>query len=176
VLLPNPDGSIGEIEVVSQKGSQTLTEANQSTRVTNLKSKPSSPEILSDNVIASTFGEVIAIEPTHPEKYILYFKFDSTALAPQSENILPTIIESLKNRRPLETEIVVSGHSDRVGNKEYNIILSLKRAKSVKNKLSSMGARDFIIDVTSHGEGNPLIKTADNVSEPRNRRVEVIVK
>jgi len=32
------------------------------------------------------------------------------------------------------------------------------------------------ITVTSHGEGNPLIKTADNVSEPRNRRVEVVIR
>ncbi len=32
------------------------------------------------------------------------------------------------------------------------------------------------IRTTSHGEGNPLIPTKDNVAEPRNRRVEVIVR
>ena len=73
-------------------------------------------------------------------------------------------------------EIVVSGHTDRVGDKVYNIKLSLQRADNIKNKLVKLGADAAMIEVTSHGEGNPLIKTADNVSESKNRRVEVTIK
>ena len=176
VLLPNPDGSIGEIEVTSETGSQRLNQANQVTEVKNQNSEPSTPEILSDNEITRTFGEVIAISPEPPENFILYFKFDSSALSSQSENLLPAIIKAIKARKSSEIEIVVSGHTDRVGDKAYNITLSLKRANNVKNKLVSLGVDAAIIGVTSHGEGNPLIKTADNVSESRNRRVEVTVK
>ncbi len=176
VLLPNPDGSIGEIEVTSETGSQRLTQANQATEVKNQKSEPSAPEILSDKEITRTFGEVIAISPEPPENFILYFKFDSAALSPQSENLFPEIVKAIKKRKSKGMEIVVSGHTDRVGDKAYNIKLSIKRANRIKDKLVFLGIDAALIEVTSHGEGNPLIKTADNVSEPRNRRVEVTVK
>jgi len=176
VLLPNPDGTTGEIEVTSETGSQRLTKPNQATEVKNQKSEPSDPEILSDKEITRTFGKVIAISPEPPENFILYFKFDSSELSSQSENLLPAIIKFIKTRKSSDIEIVISGHTDRVGDKAYNITLSLKRANSVKDKLVSLGVDAAIIEVTSHGEGNPLIKTADNVSEPKNRRVEVTVK
>ena len=46
----------------------------------------------------------------------------------------------------------------------------------IQNLLEKQGIDPTIILTTSHGEGNPLVLTADNVSEPRNRRVEVIVR
>ena len=176
VLLPNPDGTTGEIEVTSETGSQRLTKPNQATKVKSQKSEPSAPEILSDKEITRTFGKVIAISPEPPENFILYFKFDSSELSSQSENLLPAVIKVIKARKSSDIEIVISGHTDRVGDKAYNITLSLKRANSVKDKLVSLGVEAAIIEVTSHGEGNPLIKTADNISEPKNRRVEVTVK
>jgi len=176
VLLPNPDGTIGEVEVASETGSQRLTQPNQATKVGDPKSTPSTPTILSEKEINKTFGKVIAIEPDPPQKYILYFKFGSSELTLQSQELLPAIIETLKNRNPSETELVISGHSDTVGDKNSNISLSLKRAKIVQDKLIAQGVKGFIVDITSHGEGNPIIKTADNVNEPQNRRVEVIIK
>ena len=176
VLLPNPDGTVGEIEVTSDTGSQRLSQANQVTEVMSQKSEPSAPAIISSEEINKTFGEVIAISPQPPKTFILYFKFDSSALATQSEKLIPEIINAIKARESSEMEIVVSGHTDRVGDKVYNIKLSLQRADNIKNKLVKLGADAAMIEVTSHGEGNPLIKTADNVSESKNRRVEVTIK
>ena len=53
---------------------------------------------------------------------------------------------------------------------------SVGRAKSVARYLVSKGVPEDSIQITSHSENNPLIKTGDNVREPRNRRVEVIVR
>ena len=73
-------------------------------------------------------------------------------------------------------DISVIGHTDTAGDKEYNFELSKRRAIAVKNLLVKQGVIKNFIKTTSHGEKNPLIKTGDNVIEPRNRRVEVIVR
>ena len=174
VLRPNPYGAVGEIEVTSETGSQRLTEPNQVTQVKTPKAEPTAPKTLSETEIQESFSEVLAIQPMTPAKFILYFEFDSNELTAESQSMLPEIFATIHERQSVE--ISVSGHSDRMGAKDYNIQLSLKRAKIVGKKLVSMGVNPDYIDVSSHGEGNPIIKTADNVSEPKNRRVEVVVR
>jgi outer membrane protein OmpA-like peptidoglycan-associated protein len=54
--------------------------------------------------------------------------------------------------------------------------LSRRRAEKVRDLLIAANIAPAVIRVAFHGEGNPLIQTVDNVPEPRNRRVEVIVR
>ena len=54
-----------------------------------------------------------------------------------------------------------------------NVPISIERANAVRDLLVKEGIDPAIIEVTSHGEENPLIPTADEVAEPRNRRVEI---
>ena len=68
------------------------------------------------------------------------------------------------------------GHSDTLGDKAYNLALSMRRAMAVQKLLVEKGIDEAFIDTTSHGEENPLVKTADNVGNPKNRRVEVVVR
>jgi outer membrane protein OmpA-like peptidoglycan-associated protein len=70
----------------------------------------------------------------------------------------------------------VVGHTDTVGDKLYNYKLSLKRARALASLLVSKGVDRSILEITSHGKDNPLVPTGDQVSEPRNRRVEVTVR
>ena len=70
----------------------------------------------------------------------------------------------------------VVGHTDTAGDKNYNLSLSKRRAAQVSNLLVDRGVRREHIYTTSHGEENPLVKTKDNVHEPLNRRVEVVVR
>ncbi|MBT6616426.1 MAG: OmpA family protein, partial [Deltaproteobacteria bacterium] len=58
----------------------------------------------------------------------------------------------------------------------YNYTLSKGRAEAVARLLVTRGVQQDHINTTSHGEGNLLIKTGDNVNEPKNRRVEVVVR
>ena len=68
------------------------------------------------------------------------------------------------------------GHTDTMGKKEYNYTLSLKRAMTVAAILRRHGVDASILHITSHGKDNPFIPTGDQVSEPRNRRVEITVR
>jgi len=70
-------------------------------------------------------------------------------------------------------EVVVTGHTDRVGNDTENDRLSLERAGVMRARLVAAGVPAERITMAGRGEREPLVPTADEVSEPRNRRVEV---
>jgi outer membrane protein OmpA-like peptidoglycan-associated protein len=174
VLIPDPDGNIGQLVVANDGGQQVLNEKNQSVRVTDRKAAPSKVTKLSDEEIRSIFSDALAAQPLPPATFILYFLQDSNELTDESKTVLPQIFQTIQKRG--STDIVVSGHTDTVGAKEYNYKLGLERAQVTSEILVANGAVPANITVTSHGEGNPLIKTADEVAEPRNRRVEVVIK
>jgi outer membrane protein OmpA-like peptidoglycan-associated protein len=73
-------------------------------------------------------------------------------------------------------DISINGHTDSAGDDAYNYKLSLRRAEHILRLLEKLGIDPDIVVTNSHGEGNPLVPTADNVYEPRNRRVEVIIR
>jgi outer membrane protein OmpA-like peptidoglycan-associated protein len=70
----------------------------------------------------------------------------------------------------------VTGHTDTTGNARTNVELGLRRANVVRSMLVRTGLSTLMIDVRSHGEAELLVPTGDNVSEPRNRRVEITVR
>jgi outer membrane protein OmpA-like peptidoglycan-associated protein len=174
VLVPDPDGNVGQLVVANEGGQQVLNKTNQSVKVTDQKTAPGKITTLSAKEIRSTFFDVLVAQPLSPAKFILYFLPDSNELTDESKAVLPQIFQTIQKRG--STDIVISGHTDTVGEKEYNYKLALERAKATSEILVANGAVPADITVTSHGEGNPLIKTADEVAEPRNRRVEVVIK
>lgn len=174
VLIPDPDGHVGKLEVSNQSGTQILDQANQSVAIKDKTTAPATPTKLSQSDIQADFSDVLDARPLPPERFILYFLPDSNQLTKESEALLPQIIHTIQ-KRPLD-DIVISGHTDTVGSKEYNYRLSLERARTMFGILIANGAAPDRIKVTSHGEGNLLVKTTDNVAEPRNRRVEVVIR
>lgn len=173
ILLPDADGKVGIVEVVSAEGRTLLNEAGQMTKVSG-NAAPTAPQVLSIEAIEKEFASVLAIEPPQPVKFLLYFEQNSTRLTQVSQQLLPQIFREIEHRK--SAAIGIYGHSDRTGSDEYNQRLSLQRALAVREALRGQGADLKNVDVNSHGEGNPLIPTADGVAEPRNRRVEVIVR
>ena len=174
VLIPDPDGNVGQLVVANEGGQQVLNKTNQSVQVTDRKTAPSKVTTLSAEEIRSTFSNALAAQPLPPVTFILYFLQDSNELTDESKAVLPQIFQTIQKRG--STDIVISGHTDTVGAKEYNYKLGLERAQVTSEILVANGAVPANITVTSHGKGNPLIKTADEVAEPRNRRVEVVIK
>jgi len=174
VLIPDPDGNVGQLVVANEGGQQILNQTNQSVQLTDRKTAPSTVTTLSAEEIRSTFSDALAAQPLPPATFILYFLPGSNELTDESKAVLPQIFQTIQTRG--STDIVISGHTDTVGAKEYNYKLALDRAQVTSEILAANGAVTANITVTSHGEGNPLIKTADEVAEPRNRRVEVVIK
>jgi outer membrane protein OmpA-like peptidoglycan-associated protein len=173
VLTPDPDGKTGAITVSNQAGSVDIESPNQATMVKSSSESPKPPTGLNREAIDALFADALSIQPKPPVHYILYFERD-LLLTADSARLLPEIMTAIKERS--STDISVVGHTDTVGSKEYNLTLSKNRANSVRDLLVQKGVDPQNIRTTSHGKENPLIKTRDNVSEHRNRRVEVVVR
>lgn len=174
VLVPDPDGHTGKAEVITDGGRQSLAKANDMTRVSGRSVAPSPVTTAYNTFIFTTFAAAIAAEPPAPEKFILFFEIGGTNLLPESKAIIPNILAAVKRRKAIS--ISVSGHTDAVGSIRFNDRLARRRAQAISDILIQNGVSPAILEVTSHGEGNPLVPTPDGVAEPRNRRVEVIVR
>jgi len=174
VLLPHPDGKAGEVVVSNKGGTQVLTDAGQFVAVQDAEKAPLSPVAMTDEKIRENFGEALSVLPPPPIHFVLYFRTDTTVLTEDSQKSLAQILPTIVERK--STDVSVVGHTDTVGAREYNCILGMERAILLKTILVSLGINPAFIEVASHGEGNLLVKTGDEVNEPRNRRVEVVVR
>lgn len=80
-------------------------------------------------------------------------------------------------RQRVAAEILVIGHTDRVGSDADNEALSLQRAQVVARQLQGpAGIHPKALETAGRGESDLLVPTADGVDEPRNRRVEVSIR
>jgi len=174
VLLEEEDGSVGAITVENAGGSQTVTEARSATQVGSATAAPSEPQALSEAEIQQTWGASLQASPLKPRSFLLYFVFGTDILTEESRSQLPAILHSLLEYPA--PEVAVIGHTDRVGPAAVNERLARDRAEAMRVLLLQEGLDPALMTVSSHGEANPLVPTADEVPEPRNRRVEVMVR
>ena len=173
VLIPDPKGEVGQITVTNQAGTQVLNRPRQASTVRSADDAPSPPSTLEETEIKRIFGEALAAQPAGPARFILYFKDDSEELTPDAEVLLTEVFRTMRDRGALDISVI--GHTDTIGARDYNYQLSLRRARKVADLLAAQGVAQNILDIESHGENNLLVKTGDEVREPRNRRVEITV-
>ncbi|MCI5223665.1 MAG: OmpA family protein [Candidatus Electrothrix sp. AR4] len=173
VLLPDPDGNVGEITISNHAGEITLSKANEYALVSDSR-MPVKTKILTKKDVQKKFHRALQVIPGTADQYILYFTSGTTNLTEKSKNLLPKILRKIEKRLPCEIAII--GHADTKASSEYNLALSLKRAIEVKKELLAIGVQRELLEISSHGENDPLIPTGDNVSEAKNRRVEVFVR
>lgn len=172
VVLPGPDGKVGTV-VVQRDGEQTVLDtAYSSSHIGADGSEDRST--MSAAAVKQAFGAALGALPPRPVSFNLYFLTGSDELTAASKVELDKAMAELKRRAV--PDIVVIGHTDTVGALEWNDKLSLARAERVRNALISQGLPAERIQAAGRGEREPLLRTADNVPEPRNRRVEVNVR
>jgi outer membrane protein OmpA-like peptidoglycan-associated protein len=174
VLLPDPDGKVGKLEVATKTGAQVIDKPWQATEVVSPDKAPSKPKILDEKQVREIFQEAMEAQPAPPVIFIIYFHRNSFDLPPEFYKLLPDVLETIKSRKSHSLGVI--GHTDLVGTPDYNRGLSLMRAKSVADVLASHGIDRDMIEIEYYGKEKPLIETPDGVEEPRNRRVEVIVR
>jgi outer membrane protein OmpA-like peptidoglycan-associated protein len=177
ILLPDPDGKTGVVRVTTQGGSQTLDKSGYATEVAGVNHPPTPPRPMDENEVRGIFGPALSAQPDLEDRFvsfILYFDRNTTRLTSESTELVTEAAKSIKTRR--SNEVFVVGHTDRVGEEGYNLELSSKRAFHVRDLLLSSGIRSSALVVSFHGEATPLVNTEDEVAEPLNRRVEVIVR
>lgn len=174
VLAPDTTGTVGAVKFENEKGSAVLNEQGKAIIFKDRQSAPSNPVPISEADTKSIFGEALSAKPLMPLSFLLYFEFDSNNLTAESSKQFEDILKTIGDRN--SQDISVIGHSDSAGNSEYNFKLSMQRASAIRDLLVKRGVKSEYIQFSSHGEGNPLIKTGDNVAEARNRRVEVVIR
>ena len=173
VLLPDADGTTGRARVSNEFGAVDLTEERHSTIVTE-DGRPSPVRVMAASEVERIFGATLAALPPAPRHFTLQFRFESDELTDESRALVPEILQTVKNY-PVP-EVAVVGHTDTLGDADSNVALGLKRATFVQRLLVTAGLDPSIIEVRSHGEVDPAVKTANNIAEPRNRRVEIVVR
>ena len=174
VLLPDPDdGTVGRAVVSNPAGAAELVAARASVLVSP-NSRPTAITVMSEADVKRLFGDALSALPPAAQHFTLFFRFESDELTDQSRAQLPEILQAVKNR-PVP-DVAAVGHTDTTGAPAVNFQLGLRRANAIRNRLIEIGIDASLIEVTSHGESDLLVKTADEVPEARNRRVEITVR
>jgi outer membrane protein OmpA-like peptidoglycan-associated protein len=174
VLVPDADGTVGQVTVTTQGGSKTLTDPNTMVEVTGSGESPSDPKKIDQSKIDFLFADSIKALPPEPVSFLFYFTHDSTELTSMSKATILEILLLINKR--VFYEISIIGHTDTTGSDEYNLKLSSARAVAVRDILLSHGVPSARTELRYHGKRDPLVPTRDQVTQPRNRRVEVVVK
>ena len=172
VLLPDQEGKTGALSVESGGQRAVLDQPYAAARV----AEPGrvQPGTVTEQEARQSFGAALQAQPVRPASFTLYFLEGRDELTPDSRQLLGRIVDEIA-RRPAP-DILVIGHTDRVGAIPFNDALSLRRAERVRDELVKVGIAADRIRVAGRGEREPLVSTADEVAEPQNRRVEISVR
>lgn len=106
--------------------------------------------------------------------YLVFFDFDKAAITAGAESVLDAVAAEAVKRGATRIEII--GHTDSSGSPSYNERLAVRRANTVRDALAKRGLDVSVMNVDGRGERELLVKTADNVREPANRRAQVSFK
>lgn len=173
VLLQDDDGTVGRAIVSNPAGTLDLTDARGATRVATDKA-PTPVQILGEKETQEIFGDALAALPPPPQHFMLFFRFESEELTDESRKLVRDVLQTIKGR-PVP-DVTVLGHTDTTGTVASNFALGLQRANAMRALLIGAGLDAAAIQVISSGESELLVRTADGVLEPKNRRVEITVR
>lgn len=99
-----------------------------------------------------------------------YFEFDSSDLKPEAMRALDAHAKVLQ---ATGVRVVLEGHADERGTREYNMALGERRAASVQRYLSMQGVSPAQLELVSYGEERPAVMGSGDESWAQNRRVEL---
>ena len=169
VVLPAPDGHVGGV-VVQRGDNRQLLDKPYAT----IRSGESQVTQASAAEVRQQFDSTLQALPPRPSAFLLYFVLGTDELTTESKAELTKVLAALRER-PVP-DVLVVGHTDTMGETLRNDRLSKQRADRVKGYLVDIGIPANRIGTAGRGERELLVPTPDNVDEPRNRRVEIIVR
>ncbi len=111
------------------------------------------------------------------EKFVneeIYFGFDDSSLTKKARQILAAKADWLRSHP--DVDVVIEGHCDERGTKEYNMALGQRRAQSVKNFLVNAGINSGRLDTISYGEERPVDPRSNEMAWAKNRRGHFRIK
>ncbi|MBH1966259.1 MAG: OmpA family protein [Comamonadaceae bacterium] len=171
-LLPLPSKQPSSVEVKTTNESWAMTAPFEVANVTARGAISADRTTAAD--VQQRHAALLAVQPAPPERFILYFSAGGSALTPESEGALSGILAQAVARPG--GEILIVGHTDTVGTLEVNDRLSKQRAAVIREQVIARGFPPLLVHAVGRGKRELALPTEDGVNEPRNRRVEIVVR
>jgi outer membrane protein OmpA-like peptidoglycan-associated protein len=171
ILLPEKDGRATAV---------TLTQGERrveiATPYAGARTSAAGPQGFTSDAqaVRERFGAALDAQPPRPTSFLLYFTEGRDTLTEESRAVVEKVFSEIAARPA--PDIVVIGHTDTTGSQATNDTLSLQRAETIRRELIGRGIAAQNVIASGRGERELLVPTPDNVAEPRNRRVEIIVR
>jgi peptidoglycan-associated lipoprotein len=134
--------------------------------------KPATPQSSVNTVdLSKGAGAAGTASMSAPSQRMVYFDFDSFAIRDEFKPVVEGHAKVLTTART--KKMVIEGHTDERGGREYNLALGQKRAESVAKSLELLGVSGGQIEAVSFGKERPAVQGNDESAWARNRRAEL---
>jgi outer membrane protein OmpA-like peptidoglycan-associated protein len=177
--IAQANNQIEMVEFLSNWGKPVPTvtpvETPAPTVTSNPTSVPTPTNTPTATPIATATGTPIPtpIENANQQLASIFFDYDKSVLRPDQTAAMKDILATVKDNPALY--IILSGHADDRGTREYNQTLSLRRAQAIQKYLTSNGIDPERIIICGFGKEHPLKTGHDETSRSYNRRVDVLL-
>jgi outer membrane protein OmpA-like peptidoglycan-associated protein len=171
VLLPSADGGASAVSVRNDADALLL---DRPYAVSVQRNGLLAAGQVTSAWVAQRYQAALSSRPPATKVFLLLFESGSDVPTAESPQVLQQVTEEYRQRQ--SAEIMLIGHTDRVGEPELNEALSQRRVIAVQALLRAAGIADDDMELAYRGEREPLVETPDGVSDARNRRVEISVR
>ena len=140
-------------------------------------SSSSSSDVSADGAITETQGTGV-VSGSQEDLIVnvgdrVFFDYDSSELDADAQELLQDQVAWLKQHS--NVSVIIEGHCDERGTREYNLALGEKRAQSVKNYLIGLGISPDRVSTISYGKERPAVVGSNDGAWAQNRRSVTIV-
>jgi len=102
---------------------------------------------------------------------VVYFDYDSFAIRPEFQAVIEAHAKYI--RADKARKVMIEGHTDERGGREYNLALGQKRADAVRKALSLLGVGENQLEAVSFGKEKPAVQGGTEAAMEKNRRAEI---
>jgi peptidoglycan-associated lipoprotein len=102
---------------------------------------------------------------------IVYFDFDSFTIRDEYRSLIESNARAVAGNR--NRKVVIEGHTDERGGREYNLALGQKRAETVARAMTLLGVNADQVEAVSFGKERPAAQGSDEAAWAKNRRAEI---
>lgn len=102
---------------------------------------------------------------------VIYFDYDSYVIRSEFQSVVEAQAKFLAADK--HRKVVIEGHTDDRGGREYNLALGQKRAEAVRRALTLLGVSDNQLEAISYGKEKPAVLGGAEEARQKNRRAEI---
>jgi outer membrane protein OmpA-like peptidoglycan-associated protein len=123
--------------------------------------------------VAASTSAPTPIAFTNQQLASIFFDYNKYIIRSDQNSVLQDILAAVKGKSTLY--VIIGGHADERGSREYNNALSLRRAETIKRYLEYFGIAPKRITIYGFGKDHPLKTGQDEASLSYNRRVDILL-